>query len=142
VSQETRKAQLKLVGGTALFPALAAAVEHFGEEAGLDESAQHNMVAACEQVCGDALRRSEDEECALDLTIEQLPDRLEIGIAYPGIIGPAIGLDAFIGSASAPNGSTGASLLTRVDRVRYETIGQTSRMILVKYLPGAKVRAN
>jgi hypothetical protein len=99
-------------------------------------------VAACEQVCADALRRAETEEGALEVTIEQFPDRLEIGIAHPGVVGPAVGLDAFLGGAAGSSEAVGASLLSRVDRVRYETVGQVSRMILVKYLTGAKTHAN
>jgi hypothetical protein len=133
---------LKLFGGLGLFPVAAAAVEHFAEEANLDESARSNLIAACEQVCGDALRRAETEEGALEVIIEQFPDRIEVGIAHPGVIGPAVGLDAFLGIATGNAEAPGTSLLSRVDRVRYETIGQVSRMILVKYLPGAKKRAN
>lgn len=142
MSEEIKRAQLKLSGGAGLFTAAAAALEHFSEEAGLDDTAKRNLVAACEQVCGDALRRAETEEGALEVTIEKFPDRIEIGIAHPGVVGPAVGLDAFLGSAGGSSDSSGASLLSRVDRVRYETVGQVSRMILVKYLPGAKTRAN
>jgi hypothetical protein len=133
---------LKLSGGAGLFAATAAAVEHFAEEAGLDESASGNLIAACQQVCGDALRRAGTDEGALEVTIEQFPDRLEIGIAHPGVIGPAVGLDAFLGRQTGDAETSGAYLLSRVDRVRYETVGQVSRMILVKYLPGAKTSAN
>ncbi len=125
-----------------MFPAAAAALEHFAEEANLEESAGDALVAACEQVCADAMRRAGTEEGALEVSIEQFPDRLEVGIAHPGVVGPAVGLDAFLGTASAPGDAPGISLLSRVDRVRYETVGQVSRMILVKYLPGAKIRAN
>lgn len=142
MSEEIKRALLKLTGGAGLFPAAAAALEHFAEEAGLNESAMRGLVAACEQVCGDALRRAETEEGALEVTIEQFPDRIEIGIAHPGVVGPAVGLDAFLGGAAGPSEAAGANLLSRVDRVRYETVGQVSRMILVKYLPGAKTRAN
>ena len=142
MSEETKRAQLKLTGGAGLFPAAAAALEHFAEESNLGESAADALVAACEQVCGDALRRAGSEDGTLEVSIEQFPDRLEVGIAHPGVAGPAVGLDAFLGSASAPEDAPGISLLSRVDRVRYETVGQVSRMILVKYLPGAKTRAN
>jgi hypothetical protein len=142
VSEETKRAHLKLTGGPGLFPAAAAALEHFAEEANLAEPAIRGLVAACEQVCGDALRRAETDEGALEVTIEQHPDRIEIGIAHPGVVGPAVGLEAFIGSAAGTKELPGANLLSRVDRVRYETVGQVSRMILVKYLPGAKIHAN
>jgi hypothetical protein len=142
VSEETKRAHLKLSGGAGLIPAAAAATEHFAEEAGLDDSTSSNLVAACEQVCGDALLRAEGSEGTLEVIIEQFPDRIEISVAHPSVSGPAIGLDAFLGPATGPSATSGASLLSRVDRVRYETVGQASRMILVKYLPGAKKRAN
>ena len=133
---------MKIIGGAGLIPAAAAAVEHFAEEAGLEESVRDGLIAACEQVCGDALDRQEGEEGALEVVIEQFPDRIEIGILHPSVSGPAVGLDTFLGTATGPADGVGASLLTRVDRVRYDTVGQTSRMILVKYLPGAKKSAN
>ena len=142
MSEETKRAQLKLTGGAGLFPAAAAALEHFAEESSLGESAGRALVAACEQVCCDALRRAGAEEGTLEVSIELFPDRLEVAIAHPGVEGPAVGLDAFLGTASVPGDAPGINLLSRVDRVRYETIGQVSRMILVKYLPGAKTRAN
>ena len=142
MNAECKRAQLKLSGGAGLFPAAAAAVEHFAEEARLDESACRNLIAACEQVCADALRRAGTDEGALEVTIEQFSDRIEIGIAHPGVIGPAVGLDAFLGKGTSEVEASGTYLLSRVDRVRYETIGQVSRMILVKYLPGAKTHAN
>jgi hypothetical protein len=142
LSSDTKRAHLKLSGGAGLIPAAAAAVEHFAEEAGLEESVRRGLVEACEQVCGDALSRAEGEEGALEVVIEQFPDRIEIGISHPSVSGPAVGLDTFLGTAMGPAEGVGVSLMTRVDRVRYDTIGQTSRMILVKYLPGAKKRAN
>lgn len=142
MSGETKRALLKLNGGAGLIQAASAAVEHFAEEAGLPESARDGLVVACEQVCGDALDRAEGNDGALEVTIEQFSDRIEIGIAHPSLSGPAVGLDSFLGTATGPAESVGVNLLTRVDRVRYDTIGQTSRMILVKYLPGAKKQAN
>jgi hypothetical protein len=142
LSSDPKRAHLKLTGGSGLIPAAGAAVEHFAEEAGLEESVQLGLVAACEQVCGDALSRVEGEEGALEVTIEQFPDRIEIAICHPSVSGPAVGLDTFLGTATGPSESSGISLLTRVDRVRYDTVGQVSRMVLVKYLPGAKKRAN
>jgi hypothetical protein len=142
LSPDSKRAHLKLTGGAGLIPAAAAAVEHFAEEAGLEESAQLGLVAACEQVCGEALSLAEGEEAALEVIIEQFPDRIEIGISHPSVSGPAVGLDTFLGSATGPAENSGISLLTRVDRVRYDMVGQVSRMVLVKYLPGAKKRAN
>ncbi|HMD31471.1 MAG TPA: hypothetical protein VKG84_06150 [Candidatus Acidoferrales bacterium] len=139
---ETKRAHLKLTGGTELIPAASAAAEHFAEEAGLDVATRDLLVAACEQVCNDALAQAESNEGALEVIIDQFADRIEIAITHPGVSGPAIGLDSFLGTASGPSGASGASLLNRVDRVRYETVGQCSRMILVKYLPGAKKNAN
>lgn len=146
MSDETKRAHLKLTGGPALIPAAAAAAEHFAEEAGLDEQSRAALVEACEQVCGDAFDHVAGSNGPLEVILDKLPDRIEISITHPSSGGPAIGLDAFIGGGSGGQGSkataAGAALLTRVDRVRYETAGQISRMILVKYLPGAKKRAN
>jgi len=142
VSADNKRAHLKFTGDGALFPAAAAAVQHFAEDAKLPESDRTALIAACEQVFGDALRRAETPETALEVTIERFPDRLEIAIAHAGLSGPAVGLDSFLGAAAGPAEAASVALLSRVDRVKYETAGQLSRMILVKYLPGAKSRAN
>ncbi|HVN08830.1 MAG TPA: hypothetical protein VMV61_07660 [Patescibacteria group bacterium] len=141
MSADSKRALLKFSGGAGLFPAFAAALEHFAGEAKLSDSDRNSLVAACEQVYGDALGRAGASDSPLELTIEQFADRLEVSISHPGITGPAVGLDTFLGAAGPPEAS-GANLLTRVDRVKYDTSGQASRMILVKYLPGAKTRAN
>jgi len=141
VSNELKSAQLKISGGPELITAACAAVEHFAEEAGLDDAAQENLMAACEQVCGEALRNAEGESGALEVIVEQHADRIEIAVAHPSLTGPAVGLDTFLGSAGGGEAS-GISLMGRVDRVRYDTAGTGSRMVLVKYLPGAKKQAN
>jgi hypothetical protein len=142
VSGETKRAHIKLSGSADLISAAAAAVEHFAEEAGLDVATQRNLMGACEQVCGDALRGAENSVGTLEVSVEQHSDRLEIAVAHPSLTGPAVGLDSFLGSAGGGAAPSGISLMERVDRVRYDTAGQGSRMILVKYLPGAKKQAN
>ena len=142
MSGDVKCAQIKLCGGPELIPAAAAAVEHFAEEAGLDEGVQNDLMTACEQVCGDAMRGADGEGATLEVTVEHYPDRLEISIAHPSLTEPAVGLDSFLGSAGGGEEPSGISLMTRVDRVRYDSAGQGSRMILVKYLPGAKKQAN
>lgn len=142
MSGDIKRALIKLSGGPELIPAAAAAVEHFAEEAGLDEAVQHGLITACEQVCSDALRNGDGEGRTLEVTVEHHPDRLEIAVAHPSLTGPAVGLDTFLGKVGAGNESSGISLMARVDRVRYDSAGQGSRMILVKYLPGAKKQAN
>jgi len=142
VSAHSKWAQLRFSGDGGLFPAAAAALEHFAEDAKLSEPDRTALIAACEQVYGDALSRADSPDGVLEVTIEQFPDRLEVSISHPGVTGPAIGLDTFLGPASGSEDSAGVHLLSRVDRVKYDTSGQASRMTLVKYLPGAKARAN
>jgi hypothetical protein len=143
LSAETKRAHLLLSGGPAVIAAVVATVEHFAQEAGLGKPIQRNLMEAAEQVCGDALRRADSPEAALEVSIEEHPDRLEIAIAHPSIDGPAVGLDSFLGIAGVGAAETpGANLLSKVDRVRYDSAGQVSRMILVKYLPGANKTAN
>jgi hypothetical protein len=140
VSEETKRAYLKLTGGAGLIAAASATAEHFAEEAGFDETTRVALVEACEQVCGDALDRAGNGG-PLEVIVDQFEDRLEIVVTHPCASSPAIGLDEFIGSAQGPGAAAGASLLARVDRVRYETVDQTSRMVLVKYLPGKNTAA-
>ena len=140
MNTESKRAQLKLSGGPELIAAAAAAVEHFAQEAGLEEAVQSDLMAACEQVCSDALRSAESESGTLEVVIEHHTDRLEISVAHPSLNGPAVGLDSFLGSSGGD--ASGIGLMKRVDRVRYDSAGSGSRMVLVKYLPGAKKQAN
>ena len=142
MSEHSKRAHLKFSGDGGFFPAAAAALEHFAEDVKLSESDRRALIAACEQVYSDAIHRAGSSEASLEFIIEQFPDRLEISIAHPGLTGPAVGLDSFLGAAAGPAEASRVSLLSRVDRVKYDTAGQVSRMVLVKYLPGAKTRAN
>jgi hypothetical protein len=94
---------------------------------------------AIQQVCTEALRQMGSKERALDVTVEQFADRIEIAVAHASIEGPVVGLDSFLGPGA---GAAGSALLAKVDRVRYDSSGKVSRMILVKYLPGGGKPAN
>ncbi len=120
---------------------LSGAVEHFAEGLGFDPAVCKDLMAAAVEACRDTFRLLPPEHSSVRVLIETFSDRLEVVLEHRGEALPTAGLDTFLGlgAEAAPAGElTGLSLLSRVDRVLYQTEGGASRMTLVKYLPKAK----
>jgi len=128
---------MRLPADSRLVGAVTGAVEHFAQGAGLDEPVQKQLMSAAEQACLDTFQRAESSSAPVDVTVDEFPDRLEIGISYSGDSAPAIGLDSFVTARGGANLAPGASLLELVDRVRYDSEGAVSRLRLIKYLSSA-----
>ncbi len=134
VSAETKRATLRLPADARLVGAVTGTVEHFAQEAGLDERVQKELMSAAEQACLDTFQLVDSPAALIDVAVEEFPDRLEIRISHSGDSAPAIGLDAFVGAPGSGNPSAGAGLMGLVDRVQYDTEGSVSRLRLIKYL--------
>ncbi len=137
VSADTKRVTMRLPADAHLVGAVTGAVEHFAQEAGLDEPVQKQLMSAAEQACLDTFQRAESPSAPIDVTVEEFPDRLEIRISYSGDSAPAIGLDAFVAAPGKANSAPGAGLMELVDRVQYDTEGAVSRLRLIKYLSSA-----
>jgi hypothetical protein len=130
---------MKLTGDPRLVGAVTGAVEHFAQEAGLDDASQKQLMSAAEQACLEVFTQLESPEKAVEVSIDHHADRLEILIAHMTDQAPAIGLDSFISRGEDAGPAHGMLLMTLVDRVLYDSEGGKSRLRLVKYLhPGAK----
>ena len=125
---------MKIAGDPRLVGAVTGAVEHFAQEAALDETAQKQLMSAAEQACLETFSQLESPQTIVEVCIEHFPDRLEILIAHVSDQAPAIGLDSFFNTGEEGSPAHGLTLLTLVDRVLYDCEGGKSRLRLVKYL--------
>lgn len=139
MTTEPNRVSIQLSIDSRLLRGVAGAVEHFAQRAGLDEAACRNLVEAAEQACETTfllLAQGQD----LLILIEDFPDRVEVTLEHRGEALPSAGLDTFagFGGEGEPAGDlSGLALMSRVDRVLYDTRDGTSRMTLVKYTSGA-----
>jgi hypothetical protein len=139
VASEPIRTELILEDEPRLLPSVKAAIIHPAQHLGFAPSEQAELTEAAEEACRGAFPLLDSADGGLHLIVEEFPDRIEVSIEYFGEPLPAAGLDSFAVTGAAddpPPGASGALLLTRVDRVLYETRDRLSRMTLVKYLPG------
>lgn len=139
MASEPIRTELILEDEPRLLPSVKAAVIHPAQRLGFAPSEQAELTEAAEEACRGAFPLLDSADGGLHVIVEEFPDRIEVSIEYSGEPLPAAGLDSFAvtGTADdAPLGISGALLLTRVDRVLYETRDRLSRMTLVKYLEG------
>ena len=135
---------LRLTNDARLVAAAGGAVGHFADRAGLDAHARADLVAATEEACRDTFPLLTPSDPVLGVQIEGFPDRIEVTFEHHGQQVPTAGPEGFAapgGEGSGAGGSSGRRLLSRVDRVKYNIEGGTSRMTLVKYAhaqPGKK----
>lgn len=105
-----------------LVGAIASAVEHAAEQAGMSCEAQKQFAAAAEDACREALPFGCNCDQRLKCTIDNFGDRIEVVLehfaAKRGSNGPAI--PEKIGSS--------------VDHVRSERMDQIARVTLVKFI--------
>lgn len=107
-------------------------------QAGLDEQACGEFAGAYEDVCRTTLSQPTDPERGLEVTLETFPDRIELGIHCHGQNMPAIGLETFAFAElqrAGMDGLNGLELLSRVDRVLYNSEQGAARTTLVKFIP-------
>ena len=106
--------------------------------AGLEEAGCENFAIAAEEVCKEALTQFTDADGGLEVTLETFSDRIEISIHHRGQLVPAVGLETFALHAAGTGGAgglNGMELLSRVDRVTFNSEEGVARTTLVKFLP-------
>jgi len=121
-----------------LVAAVGGAVGHFADQAGLDARARAELIAAAEEACRDTFPLLTPDEPFLGVQIGAFPDRIEVTLEHHGRQVPTAGLESFAAAGGEGSGAGGLRLLSRVDRVQYNTEGSTSRMKLIKYLRAAR----
>lgn len=143
MATSTSRVVLKLTSDARLAAAVGGAVGFFADQARLDARARADLIAAAEEACRETLPLLTPAEPLLGVQIEALPDRIEVTLEHHGQPVPTVGLESFAAPAGEGSGASGASglrLLSRVDRVQYNTAGGTSRMTLIKYLGAPRGR--
>ena len=141
MATEHNRIEVQMQNHPWLLSGLAGAVEHFAERAGLNEAGRRDLVEAVDQACGNTFPLLAGDDGSLRITIEDFVNRLEVTLEYHGEPLPSAGLETFAalsGEGGAPGDLTGLALMARVDRVLYDTEGNTSRMTLVKNAPPAR----
>ena len=120
-----------------LFGVLRSAVEFQASQAGLDAQTCVEFARAAHDVCHETLSKLTNAEGGIEVTLDTFPDRIEMAIHCQGQQMPAIGLESFAFGdvvAGRAGGLNGLELLSRVDRVLYNTDDGVARTTLVKYL--------
>jgi hypothetical protein len=113
------------------------AVHFQASRAGLEAGRCDDFAKASEDVCREALLQLTDADGGLEVTLDTFSDRVEISIHHHGQLVPAVGLEAFTfpeASASEVGGVNGLELLSRVDRVMFNSEEGVARTTLVKFL--------
>jgi anti-sigma regulatory factor (Ser/Thr protein kinase) len=124
VADDPGRVVLKLSNHPRLVAAVGGAIGHVAARAGWDARAMADLIAAAEEACRNAFSRLAAADAQLGVTIEGFPDRVVVTIEHKGPPAPG---------AAEPGSLSGGNLLTQVDRVQYDTEGDVSRMILIKY---------
>lgn len=117
------------------------AVEHQAIHAGFETEDGAQLARAAGDVCREAIAQVGERGGGVDVTLETYPDRMEVAIHCRGQQLPPIGLNAFASGAPVAAGSTGVNgleLLSRVDRVLYNSTDGLARTTLVKFLPAQR----
>ena len=114
------------------------AVEHQAIHAGFETEAGAQLARAAGDVCRETISQLGGNGQGVDVTLDTFSDRIEIAIHCRGQVLPAIGLETFALSDALSAGAAGLNgleLLSRVDRVLYNSEGGVARTTLVKFLP-------
>lgn len=119
---------------------LRCAVRFQALQAGLDEQTSDQFAGAIEDVCRETISQVTHPEGGIEVNLEVFADRIEVTIHTQDQQMPAIGLETFVladVTTGGPGGINGLELLSRVDRVLFNTEKSAARTTLVKFLPVA-----
>jgi hypothetical protein len=141
MTDDSTHVELHLDRDPRLISAVRTAVHFQAARAGLEEKGCENFARASEEVCREALLQLTDADGGLNVTVDTFPDRMEISIHHRRRLMPAVGLETFASSGAGGAGAgglNGVELLSRVDRVVFNTEEGVARTTLVKFLKGKR----
>ena len=141
MSTEHTRAELRLRNDPWLLRGLAGAVEHFAQRGELSAEEQQDLISATAEACQNTFQLLAENDGTLGIVLEDFADRIEITLEHRGAALPSAGLETFagFGGEGGEGGDlSGLMLLSRVDRVLYNTENGVSRMTLVKYRHAAE----
>ena len=137
MKDESTHVELHLDNDPRLICAIRSVVHFQASRAGLEEQGCESFALASEDVCREAFTQITDADGGLNVTLDTFPDRMEISIHHRGRLAPAVGLESFAfvdPAAGGAGGLNGMELLSRVDRVMYNSEEGVARTTLVKFL--------
>jgi hypothetical protein len=136
VPSEHSRTVLHLSQDDRLISAVGAAVAHFAERVGMDDSACNLLTEALEDLCRQTFPLLNGNGDGLDVAIEDFDDRLQISVEHRGKAQPSVGVESFIAECARESNQrvTGVHLMRSVDRIEYDTSNGSIRTTLVKYL--------
>jgi hypothetical protein len=121
-----------------LVAVFCSAVEFQAIHAGFETEAGAQLARAAGDVCRETISKLGGDGEDVDVTLDTFSDRIEIAIHCRGQVLPALGLETFAFSDALTGGTSGLNgleLLSRVDRVLYNSEGGVAKTTLVKFLP-------
>jgi len=137
MTSEPVRVEFHLDQDSALVGVLCSAVQFQASQAGFEAETCAEIARASEVVCRESLLKLAGADGGLDVMLESYADRIEVSFVHGGQLAPAVGLEKFAlpgDLAGGAGGINGLELLSRVDRVLYNTEDGKARTTLVKCL--------
>lgn len=122
---------LHLNADARLAAAVGGVARYFADAAGLESEPCFQLQMAVVAACRESFRHLGGLGAQLAVTLERFADRIEIGLTHQGTPAPAIGLHAIAGLAGSD--STDNSFFSALDRVQFETHGNSTTTRLTKF---------
>jgi len=141
---KNNRVELRLPDDPRLLRAVSGAIEHFSRRVGLDAEGQQDLVAAAEEACRNTFKLLQEDDGLLCVAVQDFSDRIEVTLEHKGEPLPSAGLETFAGfggDGGEGGDLSGLALISRVDRILYDTEGEISRMTLVKYVTPASKKS-
>jgi hypothetical protein len=126
---EPTRVQIKLHADSRLAAAAGGVARYFADAAGLEPEPCIQLQIAVVAACEESFEQFADEGAQLAVTLERFADRLEVLLTHKGTAAPAVGLHTIAGFA----GESRKSVLVALDRVQFETQGNSATTRLTKF---------
>lgn len=131
---EPQAVRIRIEADDRLAAAAGGAARYFADIAGLGASEVAALQAATIAACEQAFQQLTQEHPWLQVTFTRFTDRIEVALSHEGESGPILGLDAIAGFAAPGRGKGRAGMLGGVDRVQFDTEGDSAVTRLTKYI--------
>jgi hypothetical protein len=129
---EPTRVQIKLHADPRLAAAAGGVARYFADAAGLESELCLRLQMAVVAACEESFEHFADEGAQLAVTLERFADRIEVLLTHKGTAAPAVGLHTIAGFAGMA-GESRKSVLAALDRVQFETQGNSATTRLTKF---------
>jgi hypothetical protein len=133
IMSESKSIQLLFDADVRFAAAVGGVARYLADSAGLEGEVVSQLQSAAIAACQDSFEHLTERSPKLGVTLSRTADRIEIAISHQGTAAPSLGLDTIAGfGAHAPGGGTLA--MSAIDRVQFETRGNSAVTRLTKFL--------